>query len=83
MSTNEEHLNLDEVRRLLIGALEQVEVLNGTLLPNASTGTRDRNRSIAGLSRDLLFLGHMLDKARVLTLDAYQSARGFTAHLES
>ena len=59
-----------------------VDSLAQQKVPDEKTGTKDRNRAIAGATRDLLFLGHLCGKAQILALDAYHEMRGFTAHLE-
>jgi hypothetical protein len=43
---------------------------------------RERNGRIAALQRDLVYLAHILEKAKVAVMDEYHAMRGKTAHLE-
>lgn len=78
-------LDLDEVDRLLRIAREIAESLAGTEVP-ADHGVEPRelrrNRAtLAELSRELLFLRHLCDKAGALVADQYHALRGYTEHL--
>lgn len=75
-----EALDLHEARTLLKAALDKVDEIDGRNLPHPER-TRDRSAALAAVAKDLLFLAHCCDKARVLVMDEYQLTRGFTTHL--
>lgn len=77
--TEFESVDLDEVRDLLKTALLKVEEIDRATLPD-SARARDRSAAIAALCKELLFLAHVCDKARIHVLDEYQATRGFTDH---
>lgn len=73
-------VNLSAVHDLLGAALDRAIALDGREIPERMAG-KSRSAELAEINKDLVFLSHLLDKARVLTLDAYQSVRGFDEHL--
>lgn len=75
-----DRIDLTETRDMLMAALTKTQTLNGTKLPAAGRG-RDRSAALGPIQKDLLFLAHLCDKARVLALDEYHFTRGYTDHL--
>lgn len=73
-------IDLTPVRDLLATAQEQLAEFDGREIPQAARG-RDRGAEMAEITKSLLFMAHLLDKARLLVLDEYHVARGFTDHL--
>lgn len=74
-----ESLDLHDVRELLKSALAKVDDIDGRQLPDQAR-TRDRSAAIAAVAKELLFLAHCCDKARLLVMDEYQMTRGYTSH---
>lgn len=73
-------VNLTEVAEMLRIASERCAALDQTVLPSPQRH-KDRVAALASVQRDSLYLAHLLDRARILTLDEYHSVRGFTDHL--
>lgn len=74
------HVDLTPVRDLLATATELLEEFDGREIPAPARG-RDRGAEMAEITKSLLLLAHLLDKSRLLVLDEYHLARGFTDHL--
>ena len=73
-------LDMTAVRELLTLASEGLAHLDGYRVP-ARQGGRSRTAELAVASKELLYLAHLLDKARVLVLDEYHVVRGRTEQL--
>lgn len=71
-------VDLGQVNAAIASAIQQVDVVDGRLVPGALKG-RDRSAELGAISKDLLHLAHLCDKARVLVMDEYHRTRGFTA----
>lgn len=74
--TPSDKLELDDVRDVLLHIVGRVQKLNGTAIPDSSRA-RDRSAALAPIHRELLFLAHLCDKARVGIYDEYHHTRGF------
>jgi hypothetical protein len=71
-----DQLDLNDVRDVLLQAVQRVQALNGKTIPSASQA-RDRSAALAPIHRELLFVAHLADKARVGIMDEYHHTRGF------
>ena len=74
-------VDLSEVERLLRAALKRCEDLHGMTVPEPAVG-KDRTRALAAFQRDVLYLAHLCDAARVGSLGVYHKERGgYADHL--
>lgn len=71
-------LELDDVRDVLLHMVSRIQQLNGTAIPAETIRGRDRSAALAPLHKELLFLAHLADKARVGINDEYHRTRGYT-----
>lgn len=71
-------IDLDDVRDVLLHVVGRVQQLNGTEIPDENTRGRDRSAALAPLHKELLYLSHLCDKAKVAINDEYHRSRGYT-----
>jgi hypothetical protein len=71
-------VNLDVVHDYLDHAVALNRALNGG---GVGPEVRDRSAALARINKELLYLAHLCDAARVAAMDEYQRLRGFTEHL--
>lgn len=71
-------IDLSVFRDLLDSIDDLSDKLDGQKIPSRLQG-RERSAALAVVAKDLLFLSHLCDKARVAALDAYHASRGFEA----
>lgn len=64
-------VDLDTARETLLELLSQVQRLNGKALPNG----RDRVAVQAPAQRELLYMAHLCDKAKVEIMETYHGLR--------
>lgn len=69
-------VDLSEVFHLFKDMQVRLDSLNGRRIPG-DVGGRERSAALAEISKELLFLGHLCDKARLASLDQYHSTRGY------
>lgn len=75
-----ETVNLDEVREMLVAATSRVAHVHGTEIPGGDK-VKDRPAALAQVQKELLFLSHLCERARMLALDEYHLIRGFNDHV--
>lgn len=84
MTPDDEYSHVDlraaiATTRLLLARLERAD---GRQIPPRQAG-RARSAELADLTKELLLLQHLANRAGVQVLDEYHVARGFTEHIEA
>lgn len=68
-------IDLTYARELLDDALEALTAIDGREVPDAAFG-KQRGQEMADISKRLLALAHLCDRARVMVEGEYHTARG-------
>lgn len=74
MAHENSKVDLEDARDLLLAILTKVQALNGVTVPEG----RDRLQALAPIHRELLYLSHLAEKAKVAINDEYHRTRGYT-----
>lgn len=79
MSAQQQPIDVTEITRLLAKASILLKKANGRIITQEDS--RDMISARAKYTRELLFVDHLLNKARALTMDEYWVLRGRVTHL--
>lgn len=83
MNPETERIDLSLARASITSALARIAVLDDTVVPLHADRSRDTSAAKARVAKELLYLAHLCDRARLQVMDEYQVTRGFVDHLES
>lgn len=73
-------VDLTELEEVLSTIATHVAKIHGRRTPTSGE-RKEISAQKADITRELLFIAHLCDRARIATLDEYQTIKGFSDHV--